>query len=324
MSTRSTCAGLGALTLALVAACGGSDPGSGAAAVTLYTCVSDTTIQPVIKRFEKDNPGSKIRLYRAPTGELNARVAGDVRSGGLKADVIWACDPLTMQDYVDQGLIAGWTPHTGVPAKFRTDRYVGVAVLYMVAVSHQGVPAPRSWSDLTRPVYADGVAVPDPGLAASALGALGYFDQNPGYGTGFYSALKHNGAVQVSTPDDVTTGVAEGTYKAGVTIANSAYAAKEGGSPIAVTWPAPGAVAVYGPVGLTDAAGGSTTAKDFLSYVTSRAGQRVIADAGSYPTLPGVAGPTIPPGAPVVAPDWPAIGSKKNALLAGYQRIFGG
>lgn len=317
--------GIGAVLALTLTACGDSEDASGdSRSIALYTCVNDTTIAPVIEAFEKDNPGTSVKLFRAPTGDLNARIAGDVRSGGLRADLIWACDPLTMQDYVKQGLVGGWTPETPISSKYRTDDYVGVALLYMVAVSGEGVPQPKSWSDLTGPAYKGGVAVPDPGVAASALGALGYFANDPDYGTGFYSALRKGGAEQVATPDDVVTGVAEGTYDAGITIANSAYAAKENGSPIEVTWPEPGAVAIYGPVALAKDTENAEAAKSFISYVASDNGQEQIGESGSYPTLTGVAGPTKPEGAPVVFPDWAELSTEKDALLAKYQKLFGG
>lgn len=311
----------------LPAACGssGGSPGSGSgSAITLYTCVNDTTIGPVVDAFEHAHPGTKVGLYRAPTGDLNARVAGDVRSGGLRADVVWACDPLTMQDYVKQGLVGGWTPETAIPSRYRTSDYVGVALLYMVTVTGKGVPAPASWSDLTGSAYRRGVAVPDPAVAASALGTLGYFSAAKGYGVGFYAQLKRNGATQVSTPDDVVSGVAEGTYAAGISIASSAYAAKRNGSPIQVTWPSPGAVAVYGPVALAKDTKKAAAARSFISFVTGRTGQKVLAKAGSYPTLPGVGGPTKPVDAAVVSPDWSSLSTKKDRLLAQYQKIFGG
>jgi iron(III) transport system substrate-binding protein len=329
MTPRGCAAWLAAAApLLVLAACGGSQAsprsGSTAGAITLYTCVSDTTIQPVVQAFEKAHPGSRIDLFRAPTGELNARVAGDVRSGGLKADVVWACDPLTMQSLVAQKLVGGWTPHTDIAPKLRTPDYVAAAVLYMVAVSHQGVKPPQRWADLSTGRFAGGVAVPDPSFAASALGALGYFAQNPDYGTGFYAALKRNGAVQVNTPDQVTNGVAEGVYKAGMTIASSAYAAKKKGSPIDVVWPQPGAIAVFGPVALATKAKNGATAKEFIAYVTSREGQTVIAGAGSYPALPGVEGPVIPTGAPVVYPDWSAVAAQRDNLVKAHRQIFGG
>ena len=39
---------------------------------------------------------------------------------------------------------------------------------------------------------------------------------------------------------------------------------------------------------------------------------------------PASAGPTIPAGAPVVSPDWAAIGAHKDTFLAEYQQVFGG
>ncbi|MBA2443969.1 MAG: hypothetical protein H0V49_01390, partial [Nocardioidaceae bacterium] len=85
------------LPLSLLALSCGSGVGTDTGSITLYTCVNDESIQPVIAQFEAEHAGSEVELFRAPTGDLNARVAGDVRSGGLKADVVWACDPLTMQ-----------------------------------------------------------------------------------------------------------------------------------------------------------------------------------------------------------------------------------
>ncbi len=311
---------LALLPLACDSGGGSSDSGP----ITLYTCVSDESVQPIIEQFEADS-GTEVKLFRAPTGDLNARIAGDVRSGGLKADVVWACDPLTMQGYVDQDLVGGWTPDNAsdIPQQFRTDDYVGAAVLYVVAIYHNGEPVPSSWSDLAGPDY-ESVALPDPTVAASALGALGWFDQASDYGLDFYATLEANGAEQVSTPDDVVTGVAQGAYQAGITIANSAYAAKGAGSPIDVVWPEPGAVAVYGPIALANDSADSTAAQDFITYVVSDSGQQILGEAGSYPTLPGVEGPEIPADAPVVYPDWPTITENKDALLSDYQKIFGG
>src|SRR3954469_8138078 len=250
--------------LLLLTACGGAGAGTGPTAgaettpttdqpktLTLYTCLSDTSIQPVIAAFEKDETGSTVDLFRAPTGELNARIAADARTGGLRADVVWGCDPLTMHALADQHLVGGWLPSDAqaIPAEYRTDDYVGAHLLYLVAVHRTDVPAPSTWADLADAAYG-AVAVPDPSVAASALGALGWFAGQPGYGVEFYRRLHDSGAVQVKTPDDVTTGVAQGVYDAGMTTANSAYAAKNAGSPVDVAWPEPGAVAIYGPIAL--------------------------------------------------------------------------
>jgi iron(III) transport system substrate-binding protein len=312
---------------AVLPACGGaaSDETGATRSLVLYTCLSDESIQPVIQAFEARDDGGQVDLYRAPTGELNARVAADARSGGLRADVIWGCDPLTVQAFVDQDLVGGWTPPEAdaIPEDFRTEDYVGAHVLYMVALHRTGVPAPAAWADLTDGDY-DALAVPDPSVAASALGTLGWFATEPGYGIDFYRALQAQGAVQVKTPDDVTTGVAQGIYDAGMTTANSAYAAKDAGSPVDVAWPEPGAVAIYGPIALATHSADSDVAKSFISFVVGKEGQTVLGESGAYPTLPGVDGPTVPDDAPVVSPDWARIGADKDEILAQYQQVFGG
>jgi iron(III) transport system substrate-binding protein len=83
--------------------------------LTLDACVNDSTIQPVIQAFQQRYPKAHVDLFRAPTGQLNARVASDVRSGGPRADVVCACDRLTQQASVDQGLVGGWVATCVVP-----------------------------------------------------------------------------------------------------------------------------------------------------------------------------------------------------------------
>jgi iron(III) transport system substrate-binding protein len=254
-------------------------------------------------------------------------VAADVRSGGLRADVVWTCDPLTMAALVRQRLVGGWTPPaaSAVPARYRTGDAVAAVLLYVIAVHHSGVPAPKTWADLTGPAYGGGaVALPDPAVAASALGALGWFSGRRGYGIGFYRELKDAGAVQVSTPDEVTTGVAQGRFKAGITIASSAYAARDDGSPIDVAWPEPGAIAVYEPVALSRTSRNRPVAQDFIGYLFRRDAQQALSAAGGYPVVPGVRSPAQPHDAPVVEPDWAAIAASRDAILARYQQVFGG
>lgn len=318
--------GGGTNTLASSPASSSATSSSATGAITLYTCINDQAIQPIVQGFQAAHPGDRVDLFRAPTGQLNARVAADVRSGGLKADVVWACDPLTMAAFVQQRLVGGWTPSaaSAVPARYRTEDDVAAVLLYVVAVHRTGVPAPKTWTDLAGSAYGGAVAVPDPSVAASALGALGWFTAQRGYGTQFYRDLKDAGAVQVSTPDDVTTGVAQGRFKAGITIASSAYAAKAEGSPIDVAWPEPGAIAVYEPVALSRTSTNRPVAQDFISYLFGRPAQQALSAAGGYPVVPGVRPPNQPTGAHVVVPDWSSIASTRDSILARYQQVFGG
>ena len=155
---------------------GSSVPVEGA--VTLYTSVTQDTIDAVLAAFAEERPDVPVEVFRAPTGELDARIATELRSGGMGADVLWVSDPLSLQRYEAEGLLAplAGEAFADVPAEYRTETSVGTRLLNLVIVAGQGVePMPGSWSDLADPAFAGAVALPDPGFAGSAFAALGYF-----------------------------------------------------------------------------------------------------------------------------------------------------
>lgn len=310
--------------LASVTSACSSAGGDSSKSLTLYTCASADVEQAVVSAFEKAHGGVRVSVFRAPTGQLNARIAADRRSGGIRADVIWACDPLTMHGYDQQGLLATWTPPNvaEIPANYRSARFTGIALLYMVIVVHRGTPPPTSWADLTTSRYRGSVAIPSPTFAASALGLLGYLADQPGYGIDYYKRLEANRAVQVDAPNDVLTGVEQGRYHVGITLANAAYADQVKGSPIDVVWPKPGGVAIYGPIAVTTRKHRSPLATQFADFAAGRTGQSLMAKTNTYVTLPGIAGPPIPAGAATSAPDWTALFGSYRSVLSQYARIF--
>jgi iron(III) transport system substrate-binding protein len=313
------------LLAATLVACSSGRSGGTAKAVTLYTCASANVEQAVIKGFQAKHSGAKVNVFRAPTGQLNARVAADLRSGGIRADVIWACDPLSMYGYDKQRLLRAWSPPNAsdIPSEYRTAHFAGVDLLYMVLVAHKGVALPATWAELTKPEYRGQLALSSPTVAASALGMLGYFSSAETYGVDFYRRLKSNGAVQVDTPADVLTGVEQGRYRIGATLANAAYADMKKGSPIKVGWPTPGGIAIYAPIGLTTKKHPSPLAEPFAAFVASRTGQQIMAKQNTYVPIAGLGGPPIPAGSPATSPDWPALAGEYKSILAEYATIFG-
>ena len=330
MAWRLAAAALSLTLGAAVGACGTTNPSAtragGGPTITLYTSVTQNTVDAVVAGFKKAHPGATVTVFRATTGQLNARIAGDQRSGGLRADVIWGTDPLSMQNYADQRLLKAWpVPDVaGVPSQVRAQYFWGTRILYMVIVAHRGLaPSPTSWADLTQPAYRGKVALPDPAAAGSAFAALGYFALTPGFGIDYYQRLKANGAVQVATVPEVVTDVASGRYQVGVTLDSEVRTAVAAGSPVTLVWPSGGAIALYSPIAETASTRHAAAANDLLRYVLSADGQRRIAETGWQPVLPGIAGPAKPPGATSVSPDWTQLFGQQRQLLQQYQAIFG-
>lgn len=310
---RRVLATLGAIVV-LAAGCSGS----GRATLAVYTSVTQATVDAVVAGFREANPDVEVEVLRAPTGELNARIAAERREGGLRADVLWLTDPLSMQQYDADGLLRGADPDvSGIPAAYREDRFWGTRILNLVVVTGDGVVV-ESWSDLEAVAASGGVAIPDPSFAGSAFAALAFFALEEDYGFDFLRRLHDAGATQVGAPGDVVTGVAEGQYAAGITLDFSARGAVEKGSPISIVWPAPGAIALYSPIGVT---GEGDLPERFVTYVLGSEAQSAIAGSGWQPVRPDVAWAA---GGPQMTVEWSRAYHRQEELLAAYREIFGG
>lgn len=293
--------------------------------VTLYTTVTAATVEAVVAAYQAAAPGVTVEVFRAPTGEVAARIAAEQRDGGVRADLLWLTDPLSIQPYEADGLLAAFTPLMApqLDAGDRTGATFGTRLLNMIMVTGDDLTAPLAdWEDLTGLAFRDAVALPDPGFAGSAFGLLGYFAQDPAYGMSFYQRLKDNGAVVVKSPDEVTTGVAEGRFQAGITLDFSARSAIDKGSPVELVWPASGAVTMASPIAIVGASDNAVAARSFVDYVLSAKGQATIAATGWQPVLPGVTGGPSIDGAQV-RPDFAAMDGQQATLLADFRAIFG-
>lgn len=305
--------------VALMASCTGSEPGT----LRIYTSVTQQTVESVVEGFGERHPDVPVEVFRAPTGELAARIAAETREGGLRADLLWLTDPLSMQQYDSAGLLAAWEP-TGADAllpEYATDTFWGTRILTMVMVVRDGVEPPATWADLADARFAGRVAFPDPGFAGSSFAVLGYFAVTDPYGIEFYEALAANGAVQVSAPGEVVTGVAEGRFDAGITLEFSARGAVDGGSLISIAWPEDGAIALYSPIGVVATTDDRAAAELFVEYVLTVEAQERIAATGWQPISNQVDWET---GGRVVSVDWATLFDRQQELLDAYRAIFPG
>ena len=290
--------------------------------VTVYTSVTQDTVDAVVAALAEVNPELNVEVFRAPTGELDARIATEQRTGGIGADVLWMTDPLSVQRYEADGLLS---PLEGeafdvVPEAFKGDSFVGTRLLNLVLVSGADVEAPAAWSDLVDPAYADGVVMPDPGFAGSAFAALGYLGTSDEFGMDFYQGLKDNGATIVQSPVDTLTGVAEGIYDVGITLDKVARANMDKGAPIEMVWPEPGAIALFSPAAVVAETDDPAAAQAFQEFLVSPEGQAAIASTGWQPVRDDVEWPY---DGEVVTADWNELYGSQAQLLEDFYAIFG-
>ena len=76
---------------------------SGSTSITVYTSEPEEKVDEINAAFNEEFPDIEVKVYRAGTGDLNARISSEKKSGDIQADVFWAADAPTFENYADDG-----------------------------------------------------------------------------------------------------------------------------------------------------------------------------------------------------------------------------
>jgi iron(III) transport system substrate-binding protein len=155
-----------ASVIALIVACGVARAGT----VTVYSALESDEISIYLDAAKKALPDVDIHVLRLSSGDLAARLLAE--SAEPRNDVIWG---MAVTDMLDPHIAALLAPVHGanidrMPATFRDANnhwfaptgFLAALCVNREALAERGLPMPRSWQDLTAPMYRGQVAMPDP------------------------------------------------------------------------------------------------------------------------------------------------------------------
>ena len=128
--------------------------------IVLYTVMSSDNNQPMMEAFEKKYPGVTVKSWWGSTEAMLSRVLTEVRSGALKADVIFSGGS-EMQVFKKRGLLQKYlSPEAqAIPKDFRDAEgyWTNVHPLSMITAynTDQVKPqdAPQTYEDLLKPQW---------------------------------------------------------------------------------------------------------------------------------------------------------------------------
>lgn len=259
--------------------------------LTLYTAGPAGLANELARGFESQT-GTKVNVFQATTGQIMARLAAE--KANPQADVLISASWDTAVDLKAAGeLMAYESPNARqVKPALRDTHYVaqGAAALAIVWNSKSGKPRPSDWSDLTGPAYKDAVTVPDPAGSGSAYAMLTGLTEHPKYGWEFFRQLKSNNAVVPGANAQALNPVMQGAKAAvmgGVDYISLGAQAK--GESIEVIYPSSGTVLEARPAMIMRTARNPAAARQFIDYMLSVEGQRMVAKTYLLPARTDVA-----------------------------------
>lgn len=304
---------LSALTLTGCAASaanstGGSDSGSAqateASTITLYTSEPQEKIDAVVAAFSKKQPEITVKVFRAGTGDLTARIAAEEKAGDIGADLLLAADAGTFEGYAERDLLLAYeSPEAAKLSKDLVDPehfYVGTRIIPTVIAVNTNVitDAPKSWKDLTDPKYAGKIAMPNPDVSGAAAYNAAVWLNEKSLGETWLEGLAKNKPLIADSNGPVSQAVADGSSPVGIVVDSLVRDLAAAGSPIEAVYPSEGVPFVSQPVGIFADTKEAEASKLFVDFLISKEGQEIAASQSYLPVRDDVESPK---GAPALA-----------------------
>lgn len=288
----------------LFAGCGGSGDKSASSSaapakgeLSLYTSQPEADAQKLIEAFNKKYPDVKVKVFRSGTEEVVSKVMAEKKMGKVQADVLLVADAATFETLKKQAILDNYeSPEMKNIPEALVDKdhtYAGTKVIATGIMYNTKLvtEAPKSFMDLTKPVYKDQGIMPSPLYSGAAAYNLSLMTRTQGLGWDFYKGLKDNGMLVDKGNGGILKAVSEGTKGVGIVVDYMVFRAAAKGAPVKFVYPEEGTPVVTEPIGVVKGSANEKLAKLFEDFVLSEDGQKFTASLGYTPVRKGMKAP---------------------------------
>jgi iron(III) transport system substrate-binding protein len=300
--------------------------------LTLYTSESEDDVNLMVQAFNRRFPNVNVRVFRAGSGPVVAKIQAEMQTGRIQADVLWFADVAFFRELARRDLLASYAPPSGrrVASRYHYDgnRYHEVRLIFnVVAFNTNHVRfRPTSWWDLTLARYKGRVGIPNPFVSGAAFAHVGTFASMREFGWAYYRRLRENETQVLRSNGDVLQKLASGEISIAQVVDFFVRAAKAQGSPVDHIWPQEGALLVPTPVGIVKGSQNQAAAEAFVDFLYTPEAQQLFVQRSYIPVLPGIPNP---PGTPeverlrVIGPNLDYIEQKREEIKRTFSELFG-
>jgi iron(III) transport system substrate-binding protein len=324
----------GALAAGLLAA-------SGAAAqtdLTVYTAVEAEDLKRYAETFNKDHPDININWVRDSTGIITAKLLAE--KNNPQADVVWGLAATSLLLLKTEGMLEPYAPK-GVemldkkfvdkgnpPAWVGMDAWVASICFNTVEAAKLGLPAPKSWKDLTDPVYKGHVIMPNPNSSGTGFldvsSWLQMFGEEGGWA--YMDALHENIARYTHSGSAPCKLAAAGEIPVGVSFAFRGAKSKAAGAPIDIIVPSEGVGWDMEASGIVAGTAKLEAAKTLLDWSITKTANEMYNTGYAVVAMPGVAKPVehFPEGLveAMIDNDFEFAANNRKAILEEWQKRY--
>jgi ABC-type Fe3+ transport system substrate-binding protein len=285
---------LTAVLAGLIVAMGAALPGAAAEIedkLVIITSFPKDLTEPFKAAFQEKHPGTAVEV-------LNKKTTAGVKfiqetSKNNTSDIFWASAPDAFEVLKNDGLLEAYRPDVkGIPDKIGAypmndpdGMYLGFAaagygIMYNTRyLKAKGLPEPKEWDDLKKPIYHDHVGMSAPSRSGTTHLTVETILQGEGWDQGWRSLKEMAGNFKTITERSfgVPDGVNSGDFGVGIVIDFFGFSSKATGFPVEFVYPTVTTL-VPANVAIVKNAPHPNAAKTFINFLLSTEGQEILLD----------------------------------------------
>lgn len=220
--------------------------------ILVYTAFEAEDLNRYKKAFEKKNPNIKIKWVRDSTGIITAKLLAE--KDNPRADVVWGLAASSLLVLKTEGMLMPYKPKgverldkrfvdkSSTPYWVGHDAWAAAVCVNTVELKKHKLPMPKTWKDLTKPVYKGHVKMPNP--ASSGTGFLDVSSWIQMFGEKeawkYMDALNKNISSYTHSGSKPCKEAARGETTIGISFAFRGANSKTAGAPVEVVIPSEG------------------------------------------------------------------------------------
>lgn len=290
----------------------------------LYTANFAEVEQDTIKAFNKRFPFVKVEMVRAGGGQLIVRVKTEAASGRLLADIVDHSDGGLMrpidhlfQDYAPPNA-QDYLPNSLVSPKLWPRITPGWSIAYNPALLKN---PPKSWRDLARPEYGDGLTGLGPPQGGTTWTRV-LFERQV-LGMDHWAALARNKPRLYPSGAPLADALVRGEVSVAPLVYNLVRNKMKDGAPIVFFFPPEGVPITPFATGVTKTAQHPNAAKLYLNWCLSEEGQKFqVEKIGNLSSLGTAKFPTGLDASKLWLPDLEQLESLREPWIEEWNKLF--
>jgi len=271
--------------------------------LTVYTAVEAEDLKRYAETFNQDHPDIKINWVRDSTGVVTAKLLAE--KNNPQADVIWGLAATSLLLLKTEGMLEPYAPKgvekldkkfvdkSSPPAWVGMDAWVASVCFNTVEAGKLGLPAPKTWKDLTKPVYAGHVIMPNPNSSGTGFldvsSWLQMFGEEKGWA--YMDGLHQNIARYTHSGSAPCKLAASGEIPIGISFAFRGAKSKAEGAPIDIIVPEEGVGWDMEATAIVAGTSKLEAAKTLVDWTITKKANEMYNTGYAVVAMPGVAKP---------------------------------